>query len=282
MASDLDNARPKPADPSGPERDMKREGEQTLLRVFLRNTDHYSWWASADDTLVSRAMKRELAGGTELEGFLGVDVLGHKIEPRLWSLAQHRPVVIEFLDRPAVIGVFLADVVEVVHEGLLTLERAHVLAYRKRERDAGRVAAHLAVPGRPDPAAYLPSPEEFPVMRQTTDGHLLRIFVDDVDQFEGQPLYRAVVQKALDLGLANAIVLRAPLGFGTHGRVRSDRFVDYLPDLPILIEIADTPEKIAAILPFLDRAVTEGLITIEGVKMLRWTKENPPADDTTS
>jgi PII-like signaling protein len=256
---------------------VKREGEQTLLRVFLRSTDKYSWWSSADDTLLGRAIKRGLVGATKLEGFLGLDVLGQVVEPGRWSIVQHRPVVMEFFDSPAVIGAFLADVVEVVHEGLLTLERAHVLVYRKRADEVGRVAAHLVVPGRPDPAAYLPSPEEFPLMRQTTDGQLLRIFVDDADQYEGRALYRAVVEMAQELGLANAIVLRAPMGFGTHRQVRSDRFPDYITELPVLIEIVDTPENVGRLLPFLDRAVPEGLITVEGVKILRWTRDAPPA-----
>jgi uncharacterized protein len=182
----------------------------------------------------------------------------------------------EFFDSPAVIGAFLTDVVEVLREGLLTLERAHVLAYRRRADEAGRVAAHLAVPGQPDPAAYLPSPEEFPLMRQTTDGQLLRIFIDDSDRYDGRPLYRAVVEKAQELGLANAIVLRAPMGFGTHRRVRSDRFPDYITELPVLIEIVDTAENVGRLLPFLDQAVPEGLITVEGVKILRWTGDTRP------
>jgi PII-like signaling protein len=250
---------------------VKREGEQTLLRVFLRSTDKYSWWSLAADALFGRAMRRGLVGATKLEGSLGLDVLGQMVEPGRWSLVERRPVVLEFFDSPRVIGAFLDDVVEVVREGLLTLERAHVLAYRRRADEAGRVAAHLAVPGRPDPADYLPSPEEFPVMRQATDGQLLRVFVDDTDQYEGRPLYRAVVEKARELGLSNAVVLRAPLGFGTHRRVRSDKFPDYITELPVLIEIAETPENISRLLPFLDAAVPEGLITVEGVKMLRRT-----------
>ena len=59
---------------------MKREGEQTLLRVFLRSTDHYSWWSGAADTLLGRAMKRGLVGATELEGFLGGLTAIHVLE----------------------------------------------------------------------------------------------------------------------------------------------------------------------------------------------------------
>jgi PII-like signaling protein len=248
---------------------VKLEGEQTLLRVYLKNTDKVSWWTNAQDALLKRAIRRGLVGETTLEGFLGLDASGKVVESGRWALVEHRPLVLEFFDSPQVIGAFLPDVVAVVHEGLATLERAHVLAYRRRAAEAVRFASHLEVPGRPDPAVYLPGPEEFPIMRTAVDGQLLRIFVDDTDKFEGQPLYRAVIEKAHDLGLTNAVVLRAPVGFGTHRQVHTDRSPDYVTHLPILIEVVGTPEEIVRLLPFLDEAVPEGLITIEGVKMLR-------------
>lgn len=248
---------------------MKLEGEQTLLRVFLRNTLKYSWWATAADALLRRAIRRNLIGETTLEGFLGLDSSGKVVEPSRWSLVETRPLVLEFFDSPQAIGAFLSDVLEVIPAGVATLERAHVLAYRRRAIEASRFASHLSVPGRPDPGVYLPSPEEFPIMLTAVDAQLLRIFVDDTDSFENKPLYRAVIDKAHDLGMTNAVVLRAPMGFGTHRRVHSDRFPDYVTDLPILVEVVGTVEEIARLLPFLDEAVPEGLITIEGVKMLR-------------
>jgi len=77
------------------------------------------------------------------------------------------------------------------------------------------------------------------------------------------------MEKARELGLSNAVVLRAPKGFGTHQRLHTDTFPDYVTELPVLIEVVGTAEEIARLLPFLDEAVPEGLITIEGVKMLR-------------
>jgi PII-like signaling protein len=248
---------------------MKLEGEQTLLRVFLRNTDKFSWWSTAADTLIKRAMRRNLVGETTLQGFLGLDATGKVLESGRWALVERRPLVLEFFDSPQVIGGFLSDLVEVVPSGLATLERAHVLAYRRRAVEASRFASHLAVPDRPEPAAYLPSPEEFPIMRTTVDGQLLRIFIDDTDMYAGKQLYRAIIEKAHDLGMTNALVMRAPMGFGTHRQVHTDRCPDYVLDLPVLVEVVGTPEEIARLLPFLDEAVPEGLITIEGVKMLR-------------
>ena len=105
-------------------------------------------------------------------------------------------------------------------------------------------------------------------MRTAVDGQLLRVFIDDADTFGGQPLYRAVVEKARELGLSNAVVLRAPKGFGTHRRLHSDAHPDYVTELPVLVEVVGTAQEIGRLLPFLDEAVPEGLLTIEGVKML--------------
>jgi PII-like signaling protein len=245
---------------------MKWEAEHTLLRVFLCNTDKYSWWSATDDTLLGRALRRKLKGATSLECSCGL-IGGKAIECGRWAIVQHHPVILEFLDSPRAIGAFLEDVVAVAPSALATLERAHVLAHRRRANEAA-ITSQLGIPGRPGPSDYLPDPEEYPIMRRALDGQLLRIFIDDTDTYQQQPLYRAVLGKAREVGLANAVVLRAPKGFGTHQRMHSDSFPDYVTELPVLIEVVGTAEEIGRLLPFLDEAVPEGLITIEGVKML--------------
>src|SRR5690242_3108352 len=104
-------------------------------------------------------MKRKLEGATALEGVLGLGPHGEVVESGRWAVVYHRPLVLELLDGPRAVGGFLADVTEVATHALATLERAHVLAYRRRADEADRVRARLEVPGRPDPGAYLPDPE---------------------------------------------------------------------------------------------------------------------------
>lgn len=107
-------------------------------------------------------------------------------------------------------------------------------------------------------------------MKMSEEGQLLRVFCGESDTWEGQPLYRAVVLKAKELGLAGATVLRGPMGFGANSRVHTAKLLDLSTDLPIVIELVDSAEKINGLLPFLDEAVAEGLITIEGVRVLRY------------
>lgn len=102
------------------------------------------------------------------------------------------------------------------------------------------------------------------------DGMLLRIFLGEADRWEGRPLYEAVVLKAREEGLAGATVLRGVMGYGAHSRLHTVKVLRLSEDLPMVVEIVDTEEKLRAFLPWLDEAVTEGLVTLEKVRVLRY------------
>ncbi|HEX4590670.1 MAG TPA: DUF190 domain-containing protein, partial [Gemmataceae bacterium] len=185
-------------------------------------------------------------------------------------MSERRPVIIEFVDSPQVIGRFLSEVEETVREGLATLERGHVLVYRHEGSATARAAERLTVPGPVADLSTLPSPEEFPVMHLSENGQLLRVFIGESDTWEGEPLYRAIVLRAKELGLAGATVLHGAMGYGANSRVHTTKLLELSTDLPVIVEIVDTAEKVEQLLPFLDRAVDEGMITIEAVKVLRY------------
>lgn len=250
---------------------MKLEGEQTLLRVYLRNTDKHGWFSPpAVELLVQRARSQDLAGATVLPGFFGLDEDGRLLESSKWSLVDHVPVIVEFVDKPQAIGRFLAVVGEVVLHGMATLERGRVLLYRHSRDAMDRARTRLEVPGPVTPFSTLPSPEEFPVMKLSEEGQLLRVFIGESDTWEGEPLYRVIVMKARELGLAGATVLRGPMGFGANSRVHTTKLLELSTDLPIVIEIVDTADRICQLLPFLDNAVAEGMVTIEAVRVLHY------------
>ncbi len=101
-------------------------------------------------------------------------------------------------------------------------------------------------------------------------GLLLRIFIGEFDRYKGKPLYEAIVLKARELGLAGATVTRGVLGFGADSRLHSSKTLRLSEDLPMVIEIVDTEEKIDRLLPFLDEVVEEGLITLEKVRVIKY------------
>lgn len=113
-------------------------------------------------------------------------------------------------------------------------------------------------------------------MVQSTDAMLLRIFIGESDESGGRPLYEAIVLKARESGLAGATVLRGPMGFGRSSRLHTTRILRLSQDLPLVIEIVDSPDKIAAFAEALNGMMGSGLVTTEKVRVLRYGTEVPP------
>src|SRR5574337_1660760 len=106
------------------------------------------------------------------------------------------------------------------------------------------------------------------------DAMLLRIFIGESDRWEHKPLYEAIVLKARAAHLAGATVLRGPMGFGKSSRLHTAKILRLSMDLPIVIELVDSEEKINAFLPALEPMIGGGLVTLEKVKVLHYRSGN--------
>ena len=101
-------------------------------------------------------------------------------------------------------------------------------------------------------------------------GYLLRIFIGESDKLGRRPLYEAIVMKAREAGLAGATVLRGVMGFGKNSILHTTKILRLSGDLPMVIEIVDSLEKVEAFLPELDGMITDGLVTLEQVKVVHY------------
>ncbi len=109
-----------------------------------------------------------------------------------------------------------------------------------------------------------------------TEGKLLRIFIGESDRWHGNPLYEAIVEEARRRGLAGATAWKGFMGFGAHSRMHTAKILRLSEDLPVLIEIVDSAEKIEAFLPDLDAMVTEGLVTLERAEVILYRGPQQP------
>src|ERR1051325_510535 len=107
-------------------------------------------------------------------------------------------------------------------------------------------------------------------MQIPEDAVLLRIFIGESDRHRHQPLYEAIVLKAREMHLAGATVLRGPMGFGKSSRLHTAKILRLSMDLPIVIEIVDSEEKVNGFLPVLDEMMGGGLVTVEKAKVIRY------------
>jgi len=101
-------------------------------------------------------------------------------------------------------------------------------------------------------------------------GTLLRIFIGESDRYDGKPLFEQIIVKARELHLAGATAIKGMMGFGADSRMHTAKILRLSEDLPVIVEIVDSEENVNKLLPFLDEAVKEGLITMEKVRVIKY------------
>jgi PII-like signaling protein len=246
---------------------MKLEAEQVLCRFHLSNFVHhrgeplYQW-------IVETARHEGLQGATVLKGVMGLRPAGSILQETRWALSQELPVIVESVDGPRRIEALLARVEPFFSEGEITLERAHVVLYRGDRDDERRPPPAIDVIASQDNSAAW----EVKTMKLPEEGVLLRIFLGESDREPGRdrPLYEAIVRRAREAHLAGATVLKGPMGYGKNSLVHSAKLLELSTDLPVVIEIVDAEEKIKAFLPTVDELVTEGMVTLEAVRVIKY------------
>lgn len=251
---------------------MSISGEQVLLRVYLESADRAPHTPTYER--VARAARNEgLAGTTVLKGILGFGAHGVVQQSgSFWSLVEHVPVIVEIVDSAPRIGAFVNGTLsKLMIHGMATLERANVMMYR-HSRTEGR--PHLELGSPQIPLSTLPQIEAREPMQIKENGVLLRVFIGESDKHQHKPLYEAIVQKARELGLSGATVLRGVEGFGANSVVHKSGLLEMSTDLPLVIEMVDTEDKVKLLLPHLETMVQEGMITMEYVAIVLY-RHNP-------
>lgn len=109
-------------------------------------------------------------------------------------------------------------------------------------------------------------------MKKVEDGKRLSIFVGENHRHKGKPLFEAIIQKALEQGLAGATIIKGIESFGSHHEIHTGKVLRLAEDMPLVIEIVDSSEKIDAFLPCLDEIMEEGTVTVSDVKVIRYSK----------
>jgi hypothetical protein len=234
---------------------MRIQRENVLLRAFFSTIEKRGRRA-ASESFLARAAEAGCRGATVLvgrEGFLGG---GPILREKAFTLAHDLPVVVEVIDTPHRIGALLRLAAEDLRGRPVTLEKASILVFRAKGGGA--------------PAPESPAAGTEGAMHREEDGVLLRIFIDESDRHEGRGLSGLLMERAAAAGLDGGIVLRAPEGFGAHHDAHTSRIEATAMDMPLVVEVLGSEEKVRAFLPFLDESVHEGLVTLEKVRLLRY------------
>jgi PII-like signaling protein len=195
------------------------------------------------------------AGATATKGIGGYGASGKMHEARLFSLTGDVPLRIEAVDSEWKINALLPWIYEMVERGLVEVQDTEVIKHTTHQPQ---------------------TEQEHAMKHEKLEGNakMLRIYIGEDDTWEMEPLHEAIVKKLRMMDLAGATVYRGVMGYGAQNRVHRPGWLGLSHDLPLMISVIDTEEKIRGVLPVLDEMVDEGLIALSDVEIIKYTHSN--------
>jgi PII-like signaling protein len=240
---------------------MLTKGPAKKVTIFI-NEDTQHHMTALHDSIMTFLMHKGVSGATATRAFSGFG--SHQIlhTPKIEVLAQHLPIRIEFVDTPEKVEEVLPTLYEMVSDGLVEVQDTTVVKLARKST-------------KPEPK----------LAHQRKEGHakLLRVFLGEADKWHGEPLYDAIVKRLRMLDIAGATVYRGILGYGAKGHEHKKSFFHVSRDMPIMMSVVDSPEKIAEAAAAIEGMLEDGLIVISDADIVRLVRSQPAeAPDATS
>jgi PII-like signaling protein len=241
---------------------MLTKGPARKVTIFI-NEDTQHHLTALHDSIMTFLMHKGVAGATATRAYSGFGSHHLMHTPKIEVLAEHLPIRIEFIETPEKVEEILPALYDMVSDGLIEVQDTTVVKLVNKS-------------SKPDAR----QPHE----QRQSRAMLLRVFLGEDDKWHGDPLYEAIVNKLRMLDVAGATVYRGILGYGAKGHEHKKSFFHPMRDMPIMISVVDTPEKIAAAAEAIEEMLEDGLIVtsdVEIVRLVRGKTEAPDAAGTT-
>jgi len=226
---------------------MLKKGPAKKVTIFL-NEDTQHHMTALHDSIMTFLMHKGVSGATATRAFSGFG--SHQLlhTPKVEVLAQHLPIRIEFVETAEKVEEVLPTLYEMVSDGLIEVQDTTVVKLARKS-------------AQPEPA----------LSHERTQGpaKLMRVFLGAADKWHDAPLYDAIVKKLLLMDIAGATVYQGILGYGAKGHQHKATFFHPMRDLPIMLSVIDTAEKISTAAEVIEGMLEDGLMVISDVEMVR-------------
>jgi PII-like signaling protein len=235
---------------------MLTKGPAKKVTIFI-NEDTQHHMTALHDSIMTFLMHKGVSGATATRAFSGFG--SHQLlhTPKIEVLAQHLPIRIEFIDTPEKVEEILPTLYEMVSDGLVEVQDTTVVKIARKSTG-------------PEP--------KLPHQRKQGQAKLLRVFLGEADKWHGEPLYDAIVKRLRMLDIAGATVYRGILGYGAKGHQHKKSFFHVSRDMPIMVSVVDSPEKITAAAEAVEGMLEDGLIVISDADIVRLVRSQKIAE----
>jgi PII-like signaling protein len=235
---------------------MLTKGPAKKVTIFL-NEDTQHHMTALHDSIMTFLMHKGVSGATATRAFSGFGAHQMLHTPKVEVLADHLPIRIEFVDTPVKVEEVLPTLYDMVSDGLIEVQDTTVVKHARKA----------------------PKPEpKLPHQRKEGRAKLLRVFIGEADRSHEEALYEAIVKKLRMMDIAGATVYRGILGYGAKGHEHKNSFFHVSRDLPIMVSVIDTEEKIASAAEAIESMVEDGLIVISDADIVRLIRSQPTTE----
>ncbi len=231
---------------------MLNKGPAKKVTIFI-NEDTQHHMQALHDSIMTFLLHKGVNGATATRAFSGFGSHQMLHTPKVEVLAEHMPIRIEFVETPEKVEEVLPTLYEMVSDGLIEVQDTNVV---KNARKLPKPAPKLA--------------------HERKEGHakMLRVFIGEADKWHDEPLYDAIVKRLRMLEIAGATVYRGILGYGAKGHQHKKSFLHVSRDMPIMLSVIDSPEKIAAAAEAVEDMLEDGLIVISDADIVRLVRSS--------
>jgi PII-like signaling protein len=237
---------------------MLPKGAAKKVTIYV-NEDTRHHLGPLYEAILTFLMHKGVAGATASRSLAGFGAHHVMHTTKVEVLTEHLPIRIEFIETAEKVDVLLPTLYDMVDDGLIEVQNTTVIKSAGRQTKSEPTHAHEIRRGK---------------------ARLMRIFLGERDQWQGEPLYQAIVKRLRMMDVSGATVYRGILGYGAKGHTHKENFLHLSHDLPVMIAVVDTEEKLAQAGPAVEEMIEDGLIVFSDVEMVRLVRSHPLPETT--
>ena len=235
---------------------MLQKGTAKKVTIFI-NEDARHRFDSLCDAILTFLLHKGVAGATATRAMAGFGAHQVMHTTRIEALTEHLPIRIEFIESAQKVDEIMPTLYDMVTDGVIEVQDTTVVKAANQERPAPAKAAHTEMRGT---------------------ARLMRIYMGESDRWQGEPLYEAMVKRLRLMDIAGATVYRGILGYGVKGHTHKSGRLHFSRDLPVMIAVVDTQEKVAGALDAIESMMQDGIIVLSDVDVIRLVRSGPEGD----
>jgi len=235
---------------------MLQKGTAKKVTIFINEDTHHRF-NSLCDSILTLLLHKGVSGATATRAMAGFG--GHRVmhTTKIEVLSEHLPIRIEFIESSAKVEELMPTLYDMVTDGVIEVQDTQVIKVASKER---------------------PSPPQGPHTEMRGAARMMRIYLGESDKWQGEPLYEAIVKRLRLLDIAGATVYRGILGYGAKGHTHKSGRLPFSHDLPIMISVVDSEEKLAKATGEIEAMMQDGLIVFSAVDIIRLVHSRPATE----